>query len=132
MIKISTDKELLDLNHIYQFLSNTYWAGERTLKQIKESIDNSLCFGMYLNEEQIGFARIITDKVVFSYLLDVFIDEKFQGKDYGKKLLTEIYNHNDLIHVRSHYLHTKDAQRFYSKFGFEIYGTPEKFMIKKG
>lgn len=131
MLKINTDKKQLDLEFIYQFLSKTYWAKERTKKEIQKSINNSLCFGMYIDNKQIGFARVITDNVVFSYLLDVFIDKKYQGKKYGKKLLTKIYSHADLTPVRSHYLHTKDAQKFYKKNGFEIYGTPEKFMIKK-
>lgn len=131
MLEINTDKNQLDLEFIYQFLSKTYWAKERTKDEVQKSIDNSLCFGMYLDNKQIGFARVITDSVVFSYLLDVFIDANQQGKKYGNKLLTKIYSHADLIPVRSHYLHTKDAQEFYKKYGFEIYGTPEKFMIKK-
>jgi len=131
MITISTDKSVLDINFIYNFLRNSYWANDRSKTEIEESILNSLCFGMYLNGQQIGFARIITDKIIFSYLLDVFIDGNHQGKAYGQKLLSYIYEHPDLINVKNNYLHTKDAQKFYKKFGFEIYGTPEKTMIKK-
>lgn len=131
MIEINTDRNLLNVKYIQQFLSNTYWANKRTLKQVQESINNSLCFGIYLNKIQIGFARIVTDKVVFSYLMDVFIDKEFQSKNYGKILLSEIYKHNDLVNVRSHYLITKDAQDFYSKFGFEVYQNPDRFMLKR-
>ncbi|MEE9348688.1 MAG: GNAT family N-acetyltransferase [Flavobacteriaceae bacterium] len=109
---------------------NTYWAKERSLYEIKKSIENSVCFGAYLDGKQIGFARVITDKTIFSYLLDVFIDEKYQGKNYGQFFLKEIYNHPHLIQVKKHYLHTKDAQRFYEKFGFETYPNPKRFMIK--
>lgn len=127
---VSTKKNLLDIDYIYNFLIKTYWANKRTFDQVKKSIDNSLCFGLYLDQKQIGFARIVTDKVVFSYLMDVFIDEKHQGKEYGKYLLKEIYLHPDLVDVKNHYLHTKDAQDFYRYFNFEIYSTPEKFMVK--
>ena len=128
MITISTDKTLLDIKYTHQFLSKTYWANDRTVEQVKESINNSLCFGMYLGEKQIGFARIVTDKIVFSYLLDVFVDEEYQGKGYGKKLLMEIYSHENLAKVRSNYLMTKDAQDFYIKLGFEVHDKPDRFM----
>ena len=130
MITISTDKTKLDIDFIYNFLNNSYWAKGRTKETIAISIANSMCFGLYQNSTQIGFARILTDKVVFSYLMDVFIDPGFQGKQYGKKLLEAIYKHVDLIAVQRHYLMTKDAQYFYKKFGFEVYPNPEKFMYK--
>ena len=131
MITISTDKNLLDIAYIHQFLNNTYWANGRTMEKVQGSINNSLCFGMYLNGKQIGFARIVTDTVLFSYLADVFIDDKHQGKLYGENLLTEIYNHIDLKNVSTHYLITKDAQTFYTKLGFSEYPTPDRFMIKR-
>ena len=61
MIKISTDKSLLDVNTIYNFITQAYWAKGRTLKEVQKTIDNCLCFGAYLEGEQIGFARICTD-----------------------------------------------------------------------
>ncbi|MEE9349737.1 MAG: GNAT family N-acetyltransferase [Flavobacteriaceae bacterium] len=130
MIKITTNKSQLDLNFIYNFLKNSYWANHRTLEQVKESIENSLCFGMYLDEKQIGFARVLTDKVAFSYIMDVFIDPEFQGKKYGQQFMDYIYNHADLKNVRMNTLLTKDAQEFYKKLGFVIFPTPEKFMYK--
>jgi len=131
MIKISTNNKDLDINYIYDELVKTYWAHQRTKEQVIESIDNSLCFGMYIDGKQMGFARIVTDKVVFSYLMDVLIDEKYRGQKYGQKLIDFIYKHQDLINVKNNYLHTKDAQDFYKKHGFEVYGYPFKFMIKK-
>ncbi len=131
MIEISTDKHRLNIDYIFSFLSQSYWANKRTIEQVKESINNSLCFGMYKEGKQIGFARVITDKVVSSYLMDVFIDEKHQHQGYGEQLIRYIYQHEDLMQVKSHYLITKDAQTFYHKFGFKVYPTPEKFMIKR-
>lgn len=131
MITVSTDKNLLDIPFIHHFLSTSYWAKGRTLEEVKKSIKNSLCFGIYHHEKQIGFARVLTDKVVFSYIMDVFIDKNHQGKKYGEQLMNYIYSHPDLINVENHCLITKDAQSFYKKFGFNNYSTPEKFMLKK-
>ncbi len=130
MALISTDKKKLDIDYIFEVLSKTYWAHSRSIDEIKESINNSLCFGMYIDGKQMGFARVVTDKVVFSYLMDVFIDERFRGQNFGSELIDKIYHHKDLVNVKNHYLHTKDAQEFYKKHGFEIYGFPFKFMIK--
>jgi N-acetylglutamate synthase-like GNAT family acetyltransferase len=131
MITFSTDKTKLDINFIYHFLSTSYWAKDRTKTQMQKSIDNSLCFGMFLNDKQIGFARVVTDKIVFSYIMDLFIDEKYQGKKYGQVFFEKIYKHPNLINVKKHYLHTLDAQEFYEKLGWEIYKTPNRHMIKK-
>jgi N-acetylglutamate synthase-like GNAT family acetyltransferase len=131
MIKISTDNKLLDINFIHRFLSRSYWAKNRTLEEVKESIDNSVCFGVYLKNKQIGFARIVTDKIVFSYLMDVFIDESYQRKTYGEKLINEIYTHPILEKVKSHFLITKDAQEFYKKFGFRQFKNSDKVIMKK-
>lgn len=128
---ISTDKTLLNIDFIYGFLSQSYWANDRSKEKIIESIQHSLCFGLYLDHQQIGFARVLTDKVVFSYIIDVFIDPNHQGKEYGQFFFKEIYKHPDLINVKAHYLLTKDAQEFYKKFGFFIYPEPEKFMVKR-
>ena len=130
-IEISTDKERLNIDFIFDFLSHSYWAKNRSKTEVIESINHSLCFGMYLDEIQIGFARVVTDKVVFSYIMDVFIDPQYQGNKYGQMMMAYIYNHSSLINVNSHYLLTKDAQKFYTKFNFDIYPTPEKFMLRK-
>ncbi len=131
MIEIKTDKNLLDINFIHQFLSRSYWAKNRTLEDVQESIDNSFCFGVYLKNRQIGFARIVTDKIVFSYLMDVFIDESYQGNNYGEQLLIEIYNHSYLRKVKNHFLITKDSQEFYTRFGFRKFINSDKVIMKK-
>jgi len=130
MITITTDKTLLDIDFIYGFLHKSYWAKDRTKAQIQETIANSLCFGIFLSDKQIGFARVVTDKVIFSHLMDVFIAPEHQGKGYGKIVLETIYKHPDLINVTHHYLHTKDAHSFYQKIGFSQYDKPKNVMLK--
>jgi hypothetical protein len=73
MITVSKDKSKLDVPFIQNFLKDIYWAAGRTMEEVQRTIDASVCFGIYLDGKQIGFARVITDYVVFAYLMDVFI-----------------------------------------------------------
>lgn len=77
---ISTDKSLLQLDTIHSVLKESYWAKNIPLEILKRSIENSICFGVYIEKEQIGFCRVITDKATFAYLADVFIVEKQKAK----------------------------------------------------
>jgi N-acetylglutamate synthase-like GNAT family acetyltransferase len=129
-ITISTDKNKLDVPLIHEFLTKSYWAERRTFEQVKISIDNSLCWGMYLNGEQIGFARVLTDRAVVAYLMDVFITEKYRGKGYSKMLLNEILAHKDLQSISKWVLATKDAHDLYKQFGFNEIENPERLMAR--
>ncbi len=117
-INISKDKSKLDIDFIYNFLSISYWAKGRTKEQIEKSIIHSECYGVYNGNQQIGFARMITDQVVFTYLLDVFIDEAYQGKGYGKMLMDYISKDPMLADVKLWYLRTRDAHGLYEQFNF--------------
>jgi GNAT superfamily N-acetyltransferase len=128
--QISTDKNLLNIAEIHHYLSNdSYWAKGRSLEQVISSIDNSLCFGVYYNNEQVAFARVLTDTVIFAYLLDVFVFEDFQNKGVSKLLLPAILNHPDLQSV-NWLLRTYDAQGLYKKYGFETIDNPASYMKK--
>ncbi len=126
--KISTDKSLLDTEVIHSFLSGSYWAKGRPLSIIKKSIENSLCFGVYLDNKQIGFARVVTDYATFAYIADVFILKEHRGKGISKKLVSAILDNPDLKTIRRWMLATKDAHNLYSKFGFRLLKNPERFM----
>lgn len=129
-LSVSTDKGNLDIPFIHSFLTNAYWSKGRTLEQVKKSIENSTCFGLYLNNEQIGFARVLTDKVVFAYLMDVFIIEGQRGRGYSKYFLNEIFNHQEFSDVKKWLLATKDAHNLYKMFGFTTITNTEKWMEK--
>lgn len=129
MIEISTDKEKLDIQVIHNYLSNeSYWAKGRAMETVQRSIENSLCFGVYSENKQVGFARVITDYAVFAWLLDVFILPEYQGKGYGKKLMQAITTHNDLQGIRRWGLGTDDAHGLYKQFGFAPLQKPENMM----
>ena len=129
-LTISTDKNKLNIILIHEFLTKSYWAEGRTIEQVKISIENSLCWGMYLNDEQIGFARVLTDGSVVAYLMDVFIIEKYRGNGYSKILLDEILAHKGLLSVGKWVLATKDAHDLYRQFGFNEIANPERLMSR--
>ncbi|MFE3872693.1 GNAT family N-acetyltransferase [Flavobacterium sp. ZS1P70] len=131
LVSVSTDKNKLDVAFIQQFLKDIYWAAGRTMEEVQITIDNSFCFGIYLNEKQIGFARVITDYVVFAYLMDVFISEEHRGKGYSSILINSIMTEPKLKEVKIWRLATSDAHFLYEKFGFTALGNPEKMMEKK-
>ena len=87
MITVSTDKSKLDILFLQNFLKDVYWTAGRTLEEVQTTVDASFCFGIYLEEKQIGFCRVITDYVVFAYVMDVFIDEIYRGKGYSSILI---------------------------------------------
>lgn len=125
---ISTDKSKLDIKVIHGYLSNSYWAKNRSLKTSKLTLKNSLCFGLYFKNKQIGFARVITDYATFAYLADVFILEEHRGKGLSKWLMKEILEYGELQNLRRWFLATKDAHGLYEKFGFTSLKEPEKLM----
>ena len=128
MLTISTDKNLLQLDIIHSFLTNSYWGKGRTIKQVQITIDNSLCFGVYLNKQQIGFGRVVTDYAVFAYLMDIFILPEHRGKGYSKKLMEAIINEPELKDCKTWMLKTSDAQGLYKQFGFIELQNPDIVM----
>ena len=127
---ISAKKEKLDIQYVHQFLSASYWAENIPLEIVQKSVECSMCFGVYDNNKQIGFARIITDYATFGYLADVFIDENYRGRGLSKWLMEVIMGHPALQGFRSWQLATKDAHGLYARFGFVIPDKPERIMRK--
>lgn len=130
MISVSTDKSKLDIPFIQNFLKDVYWAAGRTMEDVQTTIDSSFCFGIYLDEKQIGFCRVITDYVVFAYVMDVFIDENHRGKGYSSILINAMMTEPKLQQVKIWRLATSDAHFLYEKFGFNSLAHPEKMMEK--
>jgi len=115
---ITTDKEKFDMDIIHSFLTNSYWAEGISKEIIQRSIDGSLCFGVFENNKQIGFARMITDQATFAYLADVFILKEYRGRGLSKWLMEVIMSHPGLQGLRRMMLATRDAHELYKKFGF--------------
>jgi len=115
---IITDKEKFDVDVIHSFLTHSYWAEGISKEVIQRSIDGSLCFGVFENDKQIGFARMITDHATFAYLADVFILEEYRGRGLSKWLMEVIMSYPGLQGLRRMMLATRDAHGLYEKFGF--------------
>ncbi len=130
---ISTERELLDVDWIHAYLSNTaYWSKGRTKKEVEESIKNSFCVGVFKEDgTQIGFGRVVTDYVVFAWIMDVFVDEAYRGMGVGKMLVNFIVDHPELSQVNGMGLKTQDAHQLYHQFGFKTVDDPEIWMFKK-
>ena len=115
---VSTDPEKLDLAVIQDYLAQSYWANERSKSTIEKSITQSFNFGVYQQQQQIGFARVITDFSTFAYLADVFILDDFRQKGLGKWLIESILECQELKAVKHWLLFTKDAHGLYEQYGF--------------
>lgn len=125
---LSDDKSKLQPDVIHSYLSKSYWSEGIPKKLINTAIDNSLCFGLYLNKCQIGFARVTTDKCSFAYLADVFILPEFSQRGLGTTLIDFVMKHQDLQGLRRFMLCTRDAHNLYKKFGFSSVDNPETMM----
>jgi GNAT superfamily N-acetyltransferase len=116
---ISTDVERLDVDLIHRFLSEeSYWAPGIAREVVERSIENSICFGLYDASEQMGFARVITDRAAFAYLADVFVLPGHRGRGLGKWLIETVLSYPDLQNLRRFFLGTADAHSLYERYGF--------------
>lgn len=127
---ISTDKNKLDLDVIHGYLVDCYWAKGIPKDIVARSIEHSLCFGIFLVKEQVGFSRVVTDYATFMYLADVFVLEPHRGKGLSVAMMDMIVNHPALQGIRTWTLLTRDAHRLYRKFAFENHVDPTRFMIR--
>lgn len=127
-ITICKDKQKLDIDMIFDFLSSAYWSKGRTKSMIKTTIENSHCFGVYQEEKQIGFARVVSDSIVFGYIMDVFILSEYRGEGHGVTLMDYILNDSELNAVQNWMLATSDAHGLYEKFGFKALVDSSKVM----
>ena len=128
-IEFSTDKDRLDVSMIHAFLANeSYWVPGISRANVEKCIEHSLCFGVYRDGRQIGFARVVTDFVRYAHLLDVFVLPEFRGRGIGKLLMKNILAHPELRTIVRYTLGTQDAQGLYAQYGFTAFANPERQM----
>lgn len=129
--EIDTDKRRLDIASIHKFLSTeSYWARNRTLEQTLTAIENSDCFGIYRGREQVGFARVVTDRATFAYVGDVYVLDEHRGRGLSKWLMQVIVEQPDMQELRRWLLATRDAHGLYEQYGFASLVHPERWMEK--
>jgi predicted GNAT family N-acyltransferase len=128
---ISTDKSKLDLAFIHGFLSReSYWSKNIPFELVRTAVNNSLNFGVFYKDRQIGYARVITDYATIAYLGDVFIIPEFRGQGLSKWMMEKLMHHPDLQGLRRWILLTRDAHELYKKYGWKEIASPEKWMEK--
>jgi len=129
--RISTDIREMDVDLVHDYLSKqSYWAKGRGKEEVIKSMENSICFAVFDGNAQIGFARLVTDYVVFAWLMDVFVINEYKNKGVGRFLMDYIMNLPEIKEVNGFGLRTKDAHGFYMKYGFHQISEPETWMQK--
>ncbi len=128
---ISTNPNRLDVPMLFEFLTNSYWGKGRDFELIKHSISRSLNVGLYAEDRQIGFARVVSDEMTFAYLADVFVIDEFRGKGLGKWLIDTILKLENFHPEINWLLGTKDAHGLYEQFGFSVTKRTERIMEKR-
>jgi len=132
-VEITTDPWRVDVDVVHRFLSESaYWALGRSRTTVERSIRNSLCFSVFYDGQQVGFARVVSDRAVFAYLMDVFILPPWRGQGLSKKLMAAILSHPDLQGLTLFLLRTSDAHGLYAQFGFEPVERPGDLMVRRG
>jgi N-acetylglutamate synthase-like GNAT family acetyltransferase len=129
MLAITTDKSALNIPLIHSFLSTqSTWAKNIPLETVERSIENSLCFGGFVDGEQVAFARVISDFATFANLVDVFVLPMRRGNGYSKQMMQAVMAHPQLQGLRRFTLATGDAHGLYAQFGFTAPARPQSFM----
>ncbi len=125
---VVTDPSKLDVAAIHGYLSRAYWSEGIPRHIVEKAIANSICFGLFHGDDQIGLARVVTDRATYAYLCDVYVLEEFRGKGLGVWLMECVMSHPDLQGLRRFSLATRDAHGLYEKFGFAELKKPQSQM----
>jgi GNAT superfamily N-acetyltransferase len=126
---ITTDPERIDIEVVHGYLHrDSYWAKNIPLEIVERSIENSLCFSILKGDEQVGFARVTTDRATIAYLGDVFVLSEHRGRGLSKWLMECVIAHPELQGLRRWLLATADAHGLYVQSGFTPIKSPERWM----
>ncbi|RYY27821.1 MAG: N-acetyltransferase [Sphingomonadales bacterium] len=134
-MRISFDKGELDLDLIHAFLSGAYWSVGIPRHTVERAIKGSFTVAAFEpdeegKDEQIGFARLVTDYATFAYLADVFVLPAHRGKRVASAMIQALHDHPDLQGLRRWALFTRDMQSVYASLGWEQYPHPERLMVR--
>lgn len=129
MIEVVTG-DAVDLRLAHRWIAgDTYWSPGIPWERFEKACHGSLCFGARTGGQQVGFARVVTDRATFAWLCDVYVAPAARGSGAGKALVAGVIAHPDLLNLRNFVLATGDAHGLYERFGFERLGEPgDRFM----
>jgi GNAT superfamily N-acetyltransferase len=119
LFEIDTARDRLDIALIHDFLSRcSHWACGMPRSLLERAIANSLCFGLYRDGEQIGFARVVSDEATYAYVSDVFVVAAHRNAGLGRFLIEAVLAYEPLQGLRLWQLVTRDAASLYRRCGF--------------
>ena len=130
-ILVTTDQARLDIETVHGFLTGSYWAQGVSREVVERSIRHSICFGAFVGDRQVGFARVITDRATYAYVADVFVLPSHRGRTVGKHLMGCITSHPELQNLRLWTLFTRDAHGLYRQYGFREARYPDRLMERR-
>jgi GNAT superfamily N-acetyltransferase len=125
---VSTDTAGFDITAIHAWLTRSYWSAGIPIGIVQRAVANSLCFGLFRGPDQIGLARVVTDRATYAWLCDVYVLEEYRGRGLAVWLMECVCAHPDLQGLRRFSLATRDAHELYRKSGFDDLGDPSKHM----
>ncbi|MFH4966506.1 GNAT family N-acetyltransferase [Gaetbulibacter sp. M235] len=126
---ITTESSKMNIVAIHDYLSkNTDWSKNIPYNKVRDSVENSLNFGLFYNDKQIGYARVISDYATIAYIGDVYVLSKYRGRGLSKKIMDQIITHPNLQGLRRWILLTDTADWLYKKYGFINIPNPEFYM----
>ena len=130
MIELDDDKDRLDIGRIHRWLTASYWSPGIARETLERAIAGSHCLGAYRGDEQVGFARAITDHATFAWIADVFVDEACRGEGLGRRMVGWFLDHPRFAGIRRTALVTADAHGVYAALGFQPLLRPDRYMEK--
>jgi GNAT superfamily N-acetyltransferase len=131
VVVVSTDVSRLDIDTVHRWLStDAYWAIGRARDVVERAVAGSLNFGAYVDDRQVGYARVVTDRATFAWLCDVYVDPDARGSGVGTALVGAVDAALTDLKVERTVLATGDAHGLYAKFGFEPMPQPERWMLR--
>ncbi len=131
--RVTFNSNELAIEEVIRLVHLTSWAKDRREDIIRRAFENSLNFGVFVSERQVGYCRVITDYATFGYLADVIIEPEHRGRGLSRRLMDAVMSHPTLQSLKRFCLLTTDAHGLYRKFGFENLEYPLNYMeIEKG
>lgn len=118
--RLETDPARFDRALMHRTLSESYWAQRLTRDRMDRAVDHSLCVAAFFGEEQVGFARAVSDRAHFAWIADVFVLPEHGGKGIARAMVGHLHNHPELAGVRRYLLVTRDAEGVYEKLGYRV------------
>ncbi|MFC4293286.1 GNAT family N-acetyltransferase [Sphingorhabdus arenilitoris] len=128
MVELDDTPARLQLDKIHGWLASSYWSPGIERSLVEKAINGSHALGAYSGDEQIGFARAITDYATFAWIADVWIDEPARRQGLGQKMVNWFIQHPSFTGIRRISLVTADAHEVYSKIGFHSLIRADIFM----